>query len=162
MSEYYIYLKCKPWVRAWLHHCWGDPVRFSNKSLEHDEIRHWLQPLPSGTMPKMREDDDVAIVIPQSQRKRPDVYNYLSKTAKRALTNMINFSRNFKQAVVRSCRNGIQIKYAVIMWMESNGIPMDHYETLLQQINRMVMANKKKGIDIMQRNVDGTYPKKMS
>ena len=90
MSNFYFYLKVKPFIGQWLHHHYGDPVVFPSRSAENACIRRFVSLRPKDWQPTKREDGTVAVAIPDTGRKRVISYNYMSKTAMEALEEIID------------------------------------------------------------------------
>ena len=149
MNNICIYVKLKPYVEQWLTSIYGNPVKFPKCSMENDEIRHWLTRVPEGCLPQMKVEGSVAIVLPQSKRRPPEVYNYLTKSAQDCICGMINnnFDSDLKSSVKRSVCNGVPIMKAVRAFMKHHNISLEHDETLRQRINRTVMFYKRKNLN---------------
>lgn len=148
-KDFYIYLKLKPYVRQWLTNAYGDPVKFNAHSVENAELRRWLIPVPDGCMPLLPEDGATPVVIPQSKRRDPATYNYLTAEARECLVSMIdnNFDSDLKHSVRRSVCNGASYTHALRAWMRLHSIDIDHEETLLKRIQRMISSYKKKNLN---------------
>lgn len=85
MSKFVIYLKLQPFVAQWLHHHYGDPVRFQPMSVENATILQFTQKLPAGKEPDTSVQGLTAVCIPDNEKKDPATFNYLGKKAKRRL-----------------------------------------------------------------------------
>ena len=77
MSKFVVYLKLQPFVAQWLHHHFGDPVKFQPQSVENSTILQFTQKLPEGRQPDTAADGLTAVCIPDNEKKDPATYNYL-------------------------------------------------------------------------------------
>jgi hypothetical protein len=150
MSRFVIYLKLEKYLSQWLVHSLGNPVRFPAQSNENCVIRRFLQKLPEGKSPELPFEGATVIVIPDSKAKNPEVYNYLGKKAKEAVTECIEdlFRRNLWAEIgtltEKNCSVGLNKTIAA--WCEMHGIDDDYTETVRQKYYRMRKAYTKKGI----------------
>lgn len=158
--EFYIYVKLKPYVRQWLVNKFGEAnndwkVKFPVQSAENAFIRARLLTSPEGYRPGIRKDDEVGILIPNSPYKPSDRYNYLTQLDKEAMRSMIEslFDVAFKKEMKEDIMAGAKIKDSLLAWMYRNGVSMGNFENLKQQINRMCMSYRKKGIELNPRKV---------
>lgn len=69
MSKFVIYLKLQPFVAQWLHHHYGDPVRFQPMSVENATILQFTQKLPAGKEPDTSVQGLTAVCIPDNEKK---------------------------------------------------------------------------------------------
>ena len=151
--EFYIYVELKPYVRQWLLNKFGAgewKVKFPTQSRENAFLRTRLLVRPEGCSPKRREGDEVGIEIPTTIAKPPERYNYITAEDRFALIKMIEhlFEKNFKDEILFSVEMGVTQRSAIKAWMKRNGVHIDHLESLQMVINRMMMAYRKKGVEI--------------
>ena len=158
--EFYIYVKLKPYVRQWLVNKFGDgqsdwKIKFPHQSMENAFLKARLLTPPEGYMPGIREEDEVGIQIPDSPYKPSMKYNYLTKLDRDAVRSMIEsmFDIAFKREMREDIEAGAKIKDSLLAWMYRNSVSMNNYENLKQQINRMCMSYRKKGIELNPRKV---------
>ena len=90
MSNFYFYLKVKPFIGQWLVNHYGNPVVFPSRSAENACIRRFVSLRPKNWQPTKREAGTVAVAIPDTGRKRVISYNYMSKHAREALEEIID------------------------------------------------------------------------
>lgn len=152
--EYYIYLPLKPYIRQWLTNAYGDPVKFDMHSIENAELKRWLRPTPPNGVPQVKKEGMTAIVIPQSKSRPASIYHYLTEEARDCLASMIRntFVADLKSSVRRSASHGSTLAAATKAWMREHGIGMDHYETLIQIIQRAKKSYERRGISFCAPN----------
>lgn len=148
-TEFFVYLKLKPYVRQWLTAIYGEPVRFNAHSLENNELMRWLIPVPDGCMPLTKEPGTTAIVIPDSKKKKPLEYNYLTKEARDCIVSMLNnnFDSDMKHSVRHSMHNGSSKVMALRAWMKEHKIDKDYECTLVKRIDRTIAFYKSKKLN---------------
>lgn len=153
--DFYIYIRLKRYERQWLVNKFGVDgsdwkVKFPDRSRENAFLRARMMTPPEGTIPRMREAEDTAIVIPYSVSKPPERYNYVTKEDRKAIEEMVEamFDSCLKIEVWEDIKMGVKIRNSLLAWMRRNGVGVENYETLLQRINRMIMAYRKKGVEI--------------
>ena len=61
MSKFVVYLKLQPFVAQWLHHHFGNPVKFQPQSVENSTILQFTQKLPEGRQPDTAADGLTAV-----------------------------------------------------------------------------------------------------
>jgi hypothetical protein len=144
-----IYLKLKPYVAQWLTSIYGNPVKFPAQSIENAEIVRQLRQVPMFYKPQEYDDSYVAIVLPQSKRRPPEKYNYLTEQAKESLVGLIknNFDSDLKMSVRRMVCNGVSVTRAVHAWLKDHDIPVEYEETIRTRIRRTVVMYKRKGVN---------------
>ncbi len=151
MSQYFIYLKLKPYLKEWLVNSLGVPVCFPHCSNENAVIRTFLQKQPSGRV-EMLTDELVPIAIPDSKAKPVAIYNYLGEVGKKALAEAIedlfvqNLWAELSQLTLLSKGKGVNGFIAA--WCEMHGISLDHVETVRQKYYRLRKSYTDKGIEL--------------
>ena len=90
-DPYYIYLDLDPYLAQWFVHDSGGtlPVGLRKLSTERRILEVFLQKLPPGAKPDLKDDSKIEIVIPVSRTKPPKCYNYLPRRAKEELKRCI-------------------------------------------------------------------------
>lgn len=98
----------------------------------------------------MRQNEEVAICIPDSKQKPVVTYNYLSLNARRAVAECIEDTfrmqlwRDF--SYIEQCQ--CTLLSAVRAWCEANGVSLDYDYTLKMRYQRMRNSYLKHGIDL--------------
>lgn len=152
MSQFFIYLKLKPYLKDWLVYSLGNPVRFPDHSNENSVIRTFLQKWPPDVPVDVMNDDYTAICIPTSKAKPAEYYNYLSAAGKKAVAEAIEdlFRQNLwsELAQLTLANNGRGVNTHIAAWCDMHGISLDHIETVRQKYFRMRKAYTDRGIDL--------------
>ena len=151
--EFYVYVKLKPYVRQWLMHKFGEgewKVKFPTQSRENAFLRARLLVCPEGAIPQRREGDEVGILIPSSQAKPPERFNYVTQEDRRALSDMIEnlFEQSFKSEVLDDIQMGVKQTTCLMAWIKRNGVHIECMDTLQMKIDRMLMSYRKKGVEL--------------
>lgn len=153
MSKFVIYLKLQPFVAQWLHHHYGDPVRFQPMSVENATILQFTQKLPAGKEPDTSVQGLTAVCIPDNEKKDPATFNYLGKKGKEAVVDCIE--RTFKLMMWSELNDmsaiGCSVLNAIDAWCEMHGIDIEYDRTILMRYNRLRKSYEKKGIDLRRR-----------
>lgn len=164
MSKFVIYLKLQPFIAQWLHHHYGNPVRFQPQSVENSTILQFTQRLPAGQQPDVAADGLTAVAIPDNEKKDPAVYNYLGRKGKEAVADCIE--RTFRLMMWSELNDmsavGCSVLSAIDAWCEMHGISIDYDRTILMRYNRLRKSYEKHGIDLRRRmrNHDRAFNKK--
>lgn len=150
MNDFYIYLSVEPYLKAYLEHHFGNPVRLPERSPEHDLIFRLLQPGSKAPAPDTGEGSNLMIRIPSYRKKNPAVYNYFPNKAKRALVGSLDglFRLNLWKEMNKLSTSNSSLTDLIYAWMELHGIPEEHWETIRQKYYRMRDRYDKKGIAI--------------
>lgn len=153
MDKFFVYIKVKPFIKEWLTFHYGNPVIFPAHSVENATIRRFLTTRPPDNVPQVKEEDEVAICIPDSKQKPVITYNYLGKYAKSALVECIEDT--FKLQMWKDLNDlhdyGCSILRAIQAWCENNGISVEYDYTIKMRYQRMRNAYLKKGIDLRNK-----------
>lgn len=127
--EYYIYLSMPSYLRQWVVHRHGgsSPVTLTRGSVESKLLQRVTVPLPPGTSPLRKGQDDVAIVIPWSKYHDPRTYNHITDTGKRCMVQM--FKNAFDIELWEFLHDfgvvGKRQKDLIYLFMEQHGIVED-------------------------------------
>lgn len=155
MSKFLFYMKVKPFIRQWLTYHFGNPVVFPAKSAENACIRHFVGLRPKNAKPIKPEPDDnmIAIVIPESKRKKTICWNYMSQSACDALNEVIDdtFRLQLWTDLNAMTQCHCSILTSVRAWCENNGISTDYDYTLKMRYQRMRNSYLKYGIDLRKK-----------
>ena len=117
------------YLSQWLVHRHGgtSPVTLIRGSVESKLLQRVTVPLPPGTTPDKKQDDDVAIVIPWSKYHDPRTYNHITDTGKRCMVQL--FKNNFDIELWEFLHDfgaiGKRQKDLIYLFMEQNGIIED-------------------------------------
>ena len=153
MSKFVVYLKLQPFVAQWLHHHFGNPVKFQPQSVENSTILQFTQKLPEGRQPDTAAEGLTAVCIPDNEKKDPATYNYLAPKGKEAVVDCIE--RTFKLMMWNELNDmsdvGCSVLGAIDAWCEMHGIDIDYDRTILMRYNRLRNSYVKKGIDLRRR-----------
>ncbi len=86
MSKICIYIDVEPYLSQWFVHEQGGevPVQLVRGSIESKLLELFLKQRPKDMLPE-RGDGKLAIAIPTFRHRPPEVYNYLTPSAKKAL-----------------------------------------------------------------------------
>lgn len=153
MSQFYFYLKVKPFIGQWLRHHYGAPVVFPSRSAENACIRRFVSLRPKDWQPRKPEGDTVAVAIPDQNRKHVEYWNYMTKTAQEALVEIIDdtFKMQMWNDLNEMTRCGCTLLKCVRTWCEQNGIDPDYDYTLKMRYQRMRDSYLKHGVDLRKK-----------
>lgn len=152
MSQFVTYVKLEPFVKEWLVHSYGLPVRFPAQSVENATIRRFTQKQPQQAPPPPGEDT-TPICIPDSKAKPPIVYNHLSPMGQRAVVECIEdtFKLNLWAELNDLSDVGCKVMTAIYSWCEMHGISLDYADTIRQRYYRLRDSYLKHGVDLRRR-----------
>lgn len=93
MAQILLYIDLEPYLAQWYVHeqGGGDPVRITRGSVEAAILESFLQQMPEGHRVQPRQPGQLAIAIPDSKVKPPQLYCYLPP---RALNLLVTTIRN--------------------------------------------------------------------
>lgn len=153
MSQFLFYLKVKPFIGQWLRYHYGDPVVFPPRSAENACIRRFVALRPKDCQPDKPSPDAVAVAIPDQSRKKVEYWNYMSRSACQALTEIIDdtFKMQLWNDLGDVSRTGCTLLTCVRAWCERNGISPDYDYTLKMRYQRMRDAHLSHGVDLRKR-----------
>lgn len=153
MSKFVFYLPVKPFIGQWLTYHYGNPVTFPARSAENSAIRKLVTKQPKDKTPMKPEGDYVAVAIPDSQRKKPEYYNYMCGEACKVLNKLIDstFKMQFWNDINDLSMLGVSILDCVRTWCEQNGISIDYDYTLKMRYQRMRDAHLENGVDLRRK-----------
>ena len=153
MSDFVIYLKLKPFIRQYLVHHFGDPVRFGDHSVANARINSVLQRRRDDIPPETGGEGMTAICIPYSKQKDPATFNYVSASGKKLITDHIDsiFLVNLWNEMSMMCGDDTKLQSAAYAWCEMHGIDIDYADTIRMRYYREKMRLKERGIDLMSK-----------
>ncbi|MCR4602464.1 MAG: hypothetical protein K5683_02875 [Prevotella sp.] len=152
MSQVCIYLKLKPFVAQYLHHHFGDPVRFEPQSVLNARIVAVLQS-KRGHEPEVATEGMTAVCIPYSKQKDPANWNYVSQNGKRFIIELIDalFLNNLWSEMYEMVGDEKRIQSAAYAWCEMHGIDIEHADTIRMKFYRERIKLLKRGIDLRKK-----------
>lgn len=153
MGKFVFYLKVKPFIGQWLIHHYGNPVTFPSRSAENACIWRFVGLRPKDWQPQKPESDTVAVAIPFDKKKNWLYRNYMSKSACRALGEILEntFKIQFWNDMNEMTRCGCTLLNCVRAWCENNGISQDYDYTLKMRYQRMRESHLKHGVDLRKK-----------
>ncbi len=149
MEHYFVYIRLKPFIRQWVEHAFGRPVRFPARSPENAFLRRHVRLRPPGAVPDVDGDDLTPIVLPKQADRKVEFWNYLTDDDRRELCLMIDGL--FTMAWYADLREQLMrpgINTAVHEWCRKNGISIDYEDTVIQRINRWRRECQKNGVNL--------------
>lgn len=152
MEQHLIYVRLKPFLRQWVEHAFGRPVRFPARSPENAFLRHVVRLRPKGTRQETDTTDLTPIMLPDQSDHPVRCWNYIADTDKKVLCQMIDdlFTLAWRSDLYPALsRPGIG--ETVRRWCRANGIDIDHEGTVIQRINRWRRECRKNGINLFYK-----------
>lgn len=143
------------YLAQWLHHHFGNPVRFPNRSYEHEVLIRSLSPTPRRPVQETEECGNrllvpVDIVIPDNRTRQPEYYSHLSTYGRRVMLDALNGL--FRMALWSACSRFLlsreSLNEAVEQWCRDNGISVENREGVRQKLYRMRKQYQKIGINL--------------
>lgn len=143
------------YLAQWLHHHFGNPVRFPNRSYEHEVLIRSLSPTPRRPVRETEECGNrllvpVDIVIPDNRTRQPEYYSHLSTYGRRVMLDALNGL--FRMALWSACSRYLlsrdSLNEAVEQWCRENGISVENREGVRQKLYRMRKQYQKIGINL--------------
>lgn len=154
MSEFVIYLKLKPFIRQYLVHHFGNPVRFDDHSVTNARIVSVLQRRqPMYNREESEDPDAVPVCIPYSKQKDPACWNYVSERGRKFIIEHIEavFLSNLWNEMSEMCGDDTKLQTAAFAWCEMHGISLDHADTIRMRYYREKVRLLKHGIDLRSK-----------
>lgn len=153
MSQSVIYLKLKPFIRQYLVHAFGDPVRFDDHSVTNARIISVLQRKPGYHCPDTPADDLTAVCIPYSKQKDPAAFNFVSSKGKTLIIEHIEavFLMNLWNEMSQMCGDDTKLQTAAYAWCEMHGIDLDYADTIRMRYYREKKKLLEHGIDLRSK-----------
>ena len=153
MSDFVIYLKLKPFIRQYLIHSFGDPVRFDDHSVSNARIISVLQRRHKGAAPETAAEGLTAICIPYSKQKDPACFNFISSHGKKLIEEHIEsiFLTNLWNEMSEMCGDDTKLQSAAYAWCEMHGIDIDYADTIRMRFYREKVRFNNQGIDLRSK-----------
>lgn len=154
MSAFVVYLQLKPFIRQWLVHHFGDPVRFPDQSRENACILRNTLKRPANVDVEVAAPGLTAICIPDSKHHPPLVYNYMNKSGKAELTAYIEalFTINWQNELLYLVTEKVNDRAGVIAYCGRHGIEIDYEQTIWMRFNRWKKSMERKGLDFKKKS----------
>lgn len=156
MSKMVFYMEVKPFLAQWLTYHFGDPVTFPARSAENACTRRFVALNPKGKdyVPMKPGEGCVAVSIPETKQRKTICWNYMSKTACAALTEVIEdtFKMQMWLELNEMSRCGCTLLKCIRAWCENNGIDTEYDYTLKMRFQRMRNSYLKNGVDLRRRS----------
>lgn len=153
MSDFVIYLKLKPFIRQYLIHAFGDPVKFEAHSVSNARIISVLQKPLQGAKPETAGEGLTAICIPYSKQKDPACFNFVSSHGKKLIEEHIEsiFLTNLWNEMSEMCGDDTKLQSAAYAWCEMHGIGLDYADTIRMRYYREKVRFNNHGIDLRSK-----------
>ncbi len=141
-------LYLRPYLREWVTHIFGTPVRFPARSCENALL---VRGLVKRTGQPVRADGEaVLVVIPDNASRRPEYFNALSPRAQKQLA--ASLENLFRIHLWTECfallTSPNQLNAGLDAWCAHNGISLDHRGGVLKKFYRMRLDYQAKGIPL--------------
>lgn len=140
-------MKLPPYLKEWLEHRFGRPVRFPRHSLENFLLSRSTRRAPANALAR-RPEEDCAISLPDCAIRRPEVYNYLGRRAKAKVVQQIE--QLFVISLWTCCAPYItqrtKLTPTIEAWCKDNGISCSNEEAVRQKFYRIRANYSKHGI----------------
>ena len=146
MENNLIFLKLKPFIRQWLVHHFGDPVKFDAQSVLNAKI---ISVLTRGER-DIECEGDTAVVSPYSKQKEPPSWCHVSQAGKKFIIDHIEsiFLLNLWNEMSAMCSEDSKIQSAAYAWCEMHGIDIDYADIIRMRYYREKIKMLRKGIDL--------------
>ena len=145
-----VYLRLEPYLRQWLTHNFGSPVRFPPRSYENMLLHRLLSRPAAGATTATGPTcppDSVAIVITDHAQRRPEYWCHLSRRAQaemaRAVANL--FCLALWSECVCLIHSGT-LNRGIDSWCQANGIALIYREGVRQKFYRMRRLYAQNGV----------------
>lgn len=150
MSNFVFYINLPKYLADWVTNRLGNPVVFPWSSPQNAIIRTYISKQPSEVNVELPDGKAVAIAIPDSVAKPPEVYNYMGKLGKDAVAETIKdlFLRQLWTEITPLSGSRVKLNKLIAAWCEMNGIKIDDVETVRQCYYRIRKGYAKKGIKL--------------
>lgn len=149
MKDIVVHVKVERYIKQWLEHSLGNPVRFPSRSYESELLRRSLRKRPRTSSPVAVIDPcSVAVVIPDDDYKRPEYYNYLGFHGQRALQSAIDglFRLSLWSECAPLIHSSRELNRGIDAWCGAHGIELDCREAVRQKFYRIRQSYRQKGV----------------
>ena len=154
MKGIIIYLHLETYLRQWLTHRLGTPVRFPDRSYENALLLRLISRPSGGSEPPTTicPPDSVPIIVPDCARRRPEYYCALTRRAQSQMARAVD--NLFRLHLWSECAHLIhtrRLNQGLDEWCARQGIAIDYREAVRQKFYRMRRAYEEKGIFLRKR-----------
>lgn len=152
MSEYLVYVKIPRYEKEWCERHFGRPCEFPTRTNLTSILRYFTKERPHDALPECQQEDEIAIVLPDSKAKAPAKFNYLNEYGKQAVAEAIDniFTMHMWEDMTQPGCRQVRLSHLIMDWMKTNGISMagNNYDNLRMKFQRIKDAYKSKGANI--------------
>lgn len=149
MKDITITFRAPLYLRQWLIAHFGHPVRFPPRSYENALLRDLLTLPPSGFRPSPPDPScSLQIVLPDSRRRKPEHYHYLSRRARAEFLSALErlFRLQLWRAALSIFESDRPLGASIASWCLENGIGVDGHEAVSKKVYRMRREYARHGI----------------
>ena len=144
-----VHLHVEAYLKQWLEHSLGDPVRFPSRSYESCLLSRLVSTPPkAGLSADGGDAGGVRIVLPDNALRPPEYYHYLSRRSSDTMRAAIDAL--FRLALWSECAHLLgqkgNINKGIDRWCAGHGISIDYREGVRQKFYRMRLQYGKRGI----------------
>ncbi len=150
MKDITVLLRLEPYLRQWLTHAFGEPVRFPAQSYENHLLLRLVQRVPHASAIANEDKNSlkcVRVVIPDSAHRRPEYYHHLSRRANAKMcAALVSLFRIHLWSDIAPKIHADGLNRAIDDWCQSQGIDIDYREGVRQKFYRMRKSYETYGI----------------
>lgn len=154
MKDVLIYLPLKPFIRQFLFHHYGCPVKFPAQSITNKCIVSVLQKRRKDGLPEVAGEGRTPICIPDNSAKDPAVWNFVSTFGKKLICQHIEsvFSMCIWCEMTAACQfNDRKQQDAAYEWCLRHGVSLDYADTIRMRYYRDKTSFLSQKIDLRSR-----------
>lgn len=139
MKNIVVHVRLPAYLRSWLTHTLGDPVRFPARSYESLLLSRLVTRRPGAAPIEGPGPDTVAMIIPDNALKRPEYYNYLGRRGRAEMTQAVErlFRLHLWSEAAGLIGSARELNRGIDEWCRANGIGIDAREAVRQKFYRM-------------------------
>ncbi len=149
MKDIIVYIALPPYLREWLTHQLGSPVRFPARSHESLVLTRLCTKRPRGAKTEVScPEGCVAVVLPDNKWHRPEYYNYLSRDNARKMGHVVKtlFRLNLWTECCGLLGSRRPLNESLQDWCREHGIGIENREAVRQTFYRMRLLYESTGI----------------
>lgn len=152
MKDVLIYLDVPPYLKEWLTHTYGHPVRFPARGVENELLRCSTIRRPSTVPIDTPAPGRVAIALPDCDTHRPEFYNYLPRKARAQLTKTLQgmFTLQLWYAGLHALMSGAPLLRSLDDWCSSHGISASSTDAVRKKFYRLRKVYQPHGVKLIQ------------
>lgn len=149
MKDIVVYVPLPPYLREWLTHQLGSPVRFPARSYESMVLTRLCAKRPKSAVAEVAcPSGCVAVVLPDNKWHKPEYYNYLSRASLNKMGHVVKTL--FRLHLWTECCGLIgstaPLNESIQEWCRSHGIGAENREAVRQTFYRMRQLYESTGI----------------